>query len=87
MTEHLASEALLRVLEDWCPPFPDFSLYYPSRRQQPASLSALVDTVRLENRPVSDRTTLEGLTQLAPPTIVRIAINGWQHATCQIGYS
>jgi len=43
VTEHLASEALLRVLEDWCPPFPDFSLYYPSRRQQPASLSALVD--------------------------------------------
>ena len=36
---------------------------------------------------VSDRTTLEGLTQLAPTTIVRIAINGWQHATYQIGYS
>ncbi len=38
---------LVRVLEDWCPPFPGFFLYYPSRRQQPAALSALIDTLRL----------------------------------------
>ena len=44
---HLASGALIRVLEDWCPPFPGFFLYYPSRKQQPAALSALVDTLRL----------------------------------------
>lgn len=44
---HLASGALERVLEDWCPPFPGFFLYYPSRRQQPAALSALIDTLRL----------------------------------------
>ena len=44
----LASGALVRVLEDWCPPFPGFFLYYPSRRQQPAALSALIDTLRLE---------------------------------------
>ena len=44
---HLASGALIRVLEDWCPPFPGFFLYYPSRRQQPAALSALIDTLRL----------------------------------------
>jgi DNA-binding transcriptional LysR family regulator len=48
--EHLASGALVRVLDDWCPPFPGFFLYYPSRRQQPAALAALVDTLRLENR-------------------------------------
>ena len=30
---HLASGALVRVLEDWCQPFPGFFLYYPSRRQ------------------------------------------------------
>jgi DNA-binding transcriptional LysR family regulator len=48
ITEHLASGALVRVLEDWCPPFPGFFLYYPSRRQQPAALSALIDTLRLE---------------------------------------
>jgi DNA-binding transcriptional LysR family regulator len=44
---HLASGALVRVLEDWCPPFPGFFLYYPSRRQQPAALSALIDGLRL----------------------------------------
>ena len=50
ITEHLASGALVRVLEDWCPPFPGFFLYYPSRRQQPAALAALVGTLRLEDR-------------------------------------
>ena len=49
ITEHLASGALVRVLEDWCPPFPGFFLYYPSRRQRPAALSALIDTLRLES--------------------------------------
>ena len=44
---HLANGALVRVLEDWCPPFPGFFLYYPSRRQHTAALSALVDTLRL----------------------------------------
>jgi DNA-binding transcriptional LysR family regulator len=44
----LSSGALVRVLEDWCPPFPGYFLYYPSRRQQPAALSALIDTLRLE---------------------------------------
>ena len=29
--------------------FPGFFLYYPSRRQQPAALSALIATLRLEN--------------------------------------
>jgi DNA-binding transcriptional LysR family regulator len=38
---------LIRVLEDWCQPFPGFFLYYPSRRQQPAALSALINTLRL----------------------------------------
>jgi DNA-binding transcriptional LysR family regulator len=33
---------LIRVLEDWCQPFPGFFLYYPSRRHQPAALSALI---------------------------------------------
>jgi DNA-binding transcriptional LysR family regulator len=44
---HLSNGALVRVLEDWCPPFPGYFLYYPSRRQQPAALSALIDTWRL----------------------------------------
>src|SRR5437899_5798301 len=47
VAQHLASGKLIRVLEDWCQPFPGFFLYYPSRRQQPAALSALIDTLRL----------------------------------------
>jgi DNA-binding transcriptional LysR family regulator len=44
---YLASGVLVRVLEDWSAPFPGYFLYYPSRRQQPAALAALVDTLRL----------------------------------------
>jgi DNA-binding transcriptional LysR family regulator len=44
---YLATGELERVLEDWCPPFPGFFLYYPSRRQQPAALLALIDTLRM----------------------------------------
>lgn len=43
---YLANGALVRVLEEWCQPFPGFFLYYPSRRQQPAALSALVNALR-----------------------------------------
>jgi DNA-binding transcriptional LysR family regulator len=46
VASHLASGALVRVLDVWCPPFPGFFLYYPSRRQQPAALAALIDTLR-----------------------------------------
>src|SRR6266704_1796059 len=44
---HLASGALVRVLEDWFPPFPGFFLYYPRQRQLPAALAALIETLRL----------------------------------------
>ena len=44
---YLTSGVLMRVLEDWSAPFPGYFLYYPSRRQQPAALAALVDTLRL----------------------------------------
>jgi DNA-binding transcriptional LysR family regulator len=47
ITEHLQSGALIRVLEEWCPPFPGFFLYYPTRKQQPAALTALITTLRL----------------------------------------
>ena len=42
----LAKRRLVRVLEDWCPPFPGYFLYYPSRRHQPPGLSALIDALR-----------------------------------------
>ena len=47
VTQHLETGALVRVLEDWCPPFPGFFLYYPSRKQQPAALVALIEAFRL----------------------------------------
>jgi DNA-binding transcriptional LysR family regulator len=46
----IASGALVRVLEEWCPPFAGYFLYYPSRRQQPAGLTALIDTLRMDDR-------------------------------------
>ncbi len=45
--EHLAEGRLLRVLQDWCQPYPGFFLYYPSRRQQTPALAALVSTLRI----------------------------------------
>ena len=47
VAERIARGELVRVLEDWCPPFDGFFLYYPSRRQQPAALQALVDRLRV----------------------------------------
>jgi DNA-binding transcriptional LysR family regulator len=43
---HLAAGSLVRVLEDWCQPFPGFFLFYPSRRQQTASLAAVISVLR-----------------------------------------
>ncbi len=37
---------LVQVLRDWCPTFQGYFLYYPSRRNQPAALAALIDTLR-----------------------------------------
>lgn len=41
--EHVASGALIRVLDAWCPPFDGFDLYLPSREQMAPKLRALVD--------------------------------------------
>jgi DNA-binding transcriptional LysR family regulator len=43
---HLDSGELVQVLEDWCPLFPGYHLYYPSRRQQSPALAAFVAAVR-----------------------------------------
>jgi DNA-binding transcriptional LysR family regulator len=42
---HLAQGRLKRVLEDWCPPFPGYHLYYPSRRQSSPAFALLVDAL------------------------------------------
>ncbi|MGK9169205.1 LysR family transcriptional regulator [Inquilinus limosus] len=43
---HLAKGRLHRVLEDWCPPWSGYHLYYPSRRQTSAAFALLVDALR-----------------------------------------
>lgn len=37
---------LVQVLEDWCPTFPGFFLYYASRRNQSATMAALIQSLR-----------------------------------------
>jgi DNA-binding transcriptional LysR family regulator len=41
---------LVQVLKDWCPSFPGYFLYYPSRRNQPAALAALIAHLRLDRK-------------------------------------
>ena len=43
---HLAKGRLVRVLEDWCAPFPGYHLYYPRRRQSSAAFRVLIDALR-----------------------------------------
>jgi DNA-binding transcriptional LysR family regulator len=43
---YLASGRLVRLLEDWTPPFPGYFLYYSSRRQMPPTLAALIAILR-----------------------------------------
>ena len=44
--EHLSSGQLVRVLADWCPPFPGYHLYYPSHRQPTPAFALLVGALR-----------------------------------------
>ena len=48
---HLAKGRLQRVLEDWCPPFPGYHLYYPSRRQPTPAFALLVAALRYRDAP------------------------------------
>jgi DNA-binding transcriptional LysR family regulator len=43
---NLADGSLIRVLEDWCPPFAGYHLYYTSRRERSAAFALLVDALR-----------------------------------------
>lgn len=46
VTEHLAAGRLVQVLDDWCPPFAGYYLYYPSRRQPSPAFTVLVEALR-----------------------------------------
>lgn len=43
---HLNKGRLIRVLDDWCPPFSGYHLYYPSRRQATPAFALLVNALR-----------------------------------------
>ena len=44
--DHIAAGRLVRVLEDWCQPYPGPYLYYASRRQMRPALRAFIDFFR-----------------------------------------
>jgi DNA-binding transcriptional LysR family regulator len=43
---HIKDGRLIRVLEDWCPPFSGYHLYYPSRRQHTPAFTLLLEALR-----------------------------------------
>ena len=47
---YITEGRLIRVLEDWCPWFPGYHLYYPSRRQQSPALALLANILRYRGR-------------------------------------
>lgn len=46
VAEHIVAGRLVRVLEDWCPSFPGYHLYYPSRRQPSAAFTLVLEALR-----------------------------------------
>jgi DNA-binding transcriptional LysR family regulator len=44
---HAEEGRLIRVLQDWCPSFSGYHLYYPSRRQHSPAFSLVVDALRM----------------------------------------
>lgn len=43
---HVEAGRLVRVLQDWCPPFAGYHLYYPSRRQPSPAFALVVEALR-----------------------------------------
>jgi DNA-binding transcriptional LysR family regulator len=46
VAELIASGEVLRVLEDWCAPFPGYHLYYPNRRHTSPAFALVVEALR-----------------------------------------
>jgi len=46
VAQYVEDGRLVRVLEDWCPPFSGYHLYYPSRRQHTAAFALFVEALR-----------------------------------------
>jgi DNA-binding transcriptional LysR family regulator len=48
LTSHIAAGRLVRVLQDWCPKFAGYHLYYPSRRQPSPAFKLVVNALRVD---------------------------------------
>ncbi|GAK73491.1 putative LysR family transcriptional regulator [Agrobacterium rubi TR3 = NBRC 13261] len=46
VANQIASGELIRVLEDWCAPFPGYHLYYPNRRHTSPAFALVIDALR-----------------------------------------
>jgi DNA-binding transcriptional LysR family regulator len=46
----IAARRLVRILGDWCPPFPGFHLYYPSRKQPTQAFALLLEALRYRGK-------------------------------------
>ncbi|MBS0583089.1 MAG: LysR family transcriptional regulator [Proteobacteria bacterium] len=44
---HIVEGRLVQVLRNWCPPFPGYHLYYPSRRQPSPAFRLVLDALRV----------------------------------------
>jgi DNA-binding transcriptional LysR family regulator len=44
--QEIQARRLVRVLDNWCPPFAGYHLYYPSRRQHSAAFGLMLDALR-----------------------------------------
>jgi hypothetical protein len=58
---------LQRVLEDWCPSYPGYHLYHPSRQPNPA-FSLLVDALRYRVLSREPHDSLGAVEQLSSDT-------------------
>ncbi len=47
VADEIGSGRLVQVLDDWCPSFPGYYLYYPSRKQNSPAFRVIVDALRL----------------------------------------
>lgn len=43
--DHVAQGRLIRVLEDWCEPFPGYHLYYPSRHHASSAFGVVMEAL------------------------------------------
>jgi DNA-binding transcriptional LysR family regulator len=60
LMSHIESGKLVRVLEDWCPRFAGYHLYYPSRRQPSPAFSLVLEALRIGSKNVDQRRTPVG---------------------------